>query len=155
MREKHPLFKEISGWKSNTPPFFTFLGPDFVARKVPLYRTFWQHACGHFETWVGGREFRSKVEAARSKAPEWSPPNRRPLAAGRSVGHWAASSSEWNSSYRGTWFTWGVIENARRFGQKPFWISVPQRSPQCYYSSLSILHTNRRFSVRNELAKYP
>ena len=57
MREKHPLFKEISGWKSNTPPFFTFLGPDFVARKIPLYRTFWQHAWGHFETWVGGRAY--------------------------------------------------------------------------------------------------
>ena len=54
-KEKHPLFKEISGWKVKyTPFFFTILGPDFVARKVPLYRTFWQHACGHSDLWVGG-----------------------------------------------------------------------------------------------------
>ena len=53
-KEKHPLFKEISGWKVKYTPFFTILGPDFVARKVPLYRTFWQHACGHSDLWVGG-----------------------------------------------------------------------------------------------------
>ena len=57
MREKKekntPFLKKSPGEKSNTPLFFTILGPDFVARKVPLYRTFWQHACGHFETWVG------------------------------------------------------------------------------------------------------
>ena len=35
-KKKHPLFKEISGWKVKyTPFFFTILGPDFVARKVP------------------------------------------------------------------------------------------------------------------------
>ena len=34
----------------------------------------------------------SKIEAARSKAAERSPPGRRPVAAGRSVSHWAASS---------------------------------------------------------------
>ena len=52
-KKKHPLFKEISGWKVKYTPFFTILGPDFVARKVPLYRTFWQHACGHSDLWVG------------------------------------------------------------------------------------------------------
>ena len=48
-KKKHPLLKKSPGEKSNTPLFFTILGPDFVARKVPLYRTFWQHACGHFD----------------------------------------------------------------------------------------------------------
>ena len=53
-KKKHPLFKEISGWKVKYTPFFTILGPDFVARKVPLYRTFWHQAWGHSDPWVGG-----------------------------------------------------------------------------------------------------
>ena len=32
--------------KSQYTPLFTILGPDFVARKVPLYRRFREHACG-------------------------------------------------------------------------------------------------------------
>ena len=40
--------------KSQIPPFFTILGPDFVARKVPLYRRFWEHACGPSDPGVGG-----------------------------------------------------------------------------------------------------
>ena len=42
MREKKrkntPFLKKSPGEKSNTPLFFTILGLDFVARKVPLYR---------------------------------------------------------------------------------------------------------------------
>ena len=54
------LIKKSPGEKSNTPPFFffffffTILGPDFVARKVPLYRRFWEHACGPSDPGVGG-----------------------------------------------------------------------------------------------------
>ena len=40
--------------KSQISPFFTILGPDFVARKVPLYRRFWEHACGPSDPGVGG-----------------------------------------------------------------------------------------------------
>ena len=50
--KKHPLFKEISGGKVKYTPFFTILGPDFVARKVPLYRT-----CGHSDPGVRGPGF--------------------------------------------------------------------------------------------------
>ena len=84
-KKKHPLFIKISGWKVKYTPFFTILGPDFVARKVPLYRTFWQHACGHFETWVGGgggggckgRSFVARlVEIGRGKPLQNTPPNR-------------------------------------------------------------------------------
>ena len=53
-RKTTPFLKEISGWKVKYPPFFTILGPDFVARKVPLYRRFWEHACGPSDPGVGG-----------------------------------------------------------------------------------------------------
>ena len=53
-KKNHPFLKEISGWKVKYPPFFTILGPDFVARKVPLYRRFWEHACGLSDPGVGG-----------------------------------------------------------------------------------------------------
>ena len=59
-KKNHPLFKEISGLKVKYPLFFffffffTILGPDFVARKVPLYRRFWEHACGPSDPGVGG-----------------------------------------------------------------------------------------------------
>ena len=57
-KKNHPLFKEISGWKVKYLPFlfflFTILGPDFVAQKVPLYRRFWEHACGPSDPGVGG-----------------------------------------------------------------------------------------------------
>ena len=53
-KKKTPFLKKPPGEKSNTPLFFTILGPDFVARKAPLYWTFWQHACGHSDPWVGG-----------------------------------------------------------------------------------------------------
>ena len=56
-RKTTPFLKKSPGEKSNTPPFFffTILGPDFVARKVPLYRRFWEHACGPSDPGVGGR----------------------------------------------------------------------------------------------------
>ena len=57
-RQTTPFLKEISGWKVKYPFFFffffTILGPDFVARKVPLYRRFWEHACGPSDPGVGG-----------------------------------------------------------------------------------------------------
>ena len=53
-RKTTPFLKEISGWKVKYPPFFTILGPDFVTRKVPLYRRFWEHACGPSDPGVGG-----------------------------------------------------------------------------------------------------
>ena len=42
--------------KSQIHPLFlnTILGPDFVARKVPLYRRFREHACGPSDPGVGG-----------------------------------------------------------------------------------------------------
>ena len=55
-RKTTPFWKKSPGEKSNTPLFFffTILGPDFVARKVPLYRRFWEHACGPSDPGVGG-----------------------------------------------------------------------------------------------------
>ena len=53
-RVKPPPFKRNLRVKSQIPPFFTILGPDFVARKVPLYRRFWEHACGPSDPGVGG-----------------------------------------------------------------------------------------------------
>ena len=54
-KKNHPFLKEISGWNVKYPPFFfTILGPDFVARKIPLYRRFWEHACGPSDPGVGG-----------------------------------------------------------------------------------------------------
>ena len=40
--------------KSQIPPLFAILGPDFATRKVPLYRRFWEHACGPSDPGVGG-----------------------------------------------------------------------------------------------------
>ena len=55
-KENHPFLKKNLRVKSQIPPFFfTILGPDFVARKVPLYRRFWEHACGPSDPRVGGR----------------------------------------------------------------------------------------------------
>ena len=53
-KKNHPFLKEIYGWKVKYPPFFAILGPDFVARKVPLYRRFWEHACGPSDPGMGG-----------------------------------------------------------------------------------------------------
>ena len=51
---KKKLFKRNLRVKSQIPPFFIILGPDFVARKVPLYRRVWEHACGPSDPGVGG-----------------------------------------------------------------------------------------------------
>ena len=54
-KKTHPLFKRNLRVKSQIPPFFfTILGPDFFARKVPLYWRFWEHACGPSDPGVGG-----------------------------------------------------------------------------------------------------
>ena len=56
-RRKKNLFKRNLRVKSQIPPplfLNTILGPDFVARKVPLYRRFWEHACGPSDPGVGG-----------------------------------------------------------------------------------------------------
>ena len=55
-RKKHPFFKRNLRVKSQIPPFFffTILGPDFVARKVPLYRRFWEHAMRSLRPRSGG-----------------------------------------------------------------------------------------------------
>ena len=53
-KKNHPLFNRNLRVKSQIPPFFIILGPDFVARKVPLYWTFWEHACGPSDPGVGG-----------------------------------------------------------------------------------------------------
>ena len=37
-----------------SPDRQSILGPDFVARKVPLYRRFREHACGPSDPGVGG-----------------------------------------------------------------------------------------------------
>ena len=43
------------GEKSNTPPFFTILGPDFVARKYPFTGDFGNtHAVPPTPEWGGG-----------------------------------------------------------------------------------------------------
>ena len=56
-RKTTPFFKRNLRVKSQIPPFVTILGPDFVARKVPIYRIFWEHACGPSDPeWGVGRE---------------------------------------------------------------------------------------------------
>ena len=60
-KKTHPIFKinhRVKVKYHPPPPFFyTILGPDFVARKVHLYRRFWEHACGPSDPGVGAGTF--------------------------------------------------------------------------------------------------
>ena len=53
-RKTTPFLKEISGWKVKYPPFLQFSGRTLSHEKYPLYRRFWEHACGPSDPGVGG-----------------------------------------------------------------------------------------------------
>ena len=52
--KKHPLLNEISGWKVKYTPLFYTSRAGLRRAKIPLYRRFWEHACGPSDPGVGG-----------------------------------------------------------------------------------------------------